>query len=146
MVSFLKVLSAVCNQCLEAIGVSSSELSTDLCAVVEQGVFMCSVLPSGLWWHGRAYETWPQASPRPFQTGLEANGSLCYNLLRCFQCFILCCLRVTTVVTVALSSHIVLEPAPDSDNVLLSALWLCPQSPAGCGQLWLAFLLPVIWC
>lgn len=47
--SFLKVLSAVFSQCLEATGVTDSEWSTDLCAVVEQGVFLRSVLPGDLW-------------------------------------------------------------------------------------------------
>lgn len=41
--TFLKVLSAAFNQCLEARGVTDSEASTDLCAMVEQGVFICSV-------------------------------------------------------------------------------------------------------
>lgn len=47
--SFLEVSSALSNQCLGAIGVTGSEWSTDLCAMGEQGVFMCSVLPSKLW-------------------------------------------------------------------------------------------------
>lgn len=51
-----------------------------------------------------------------------------------------------TVATVALYCHIGLEQASDSGLLLLSVLWLCPQSPAGWGQLWLLFLFPVIWC